>query len=979
MPVFVFSPARLHLGIALFFQGCAVILAQNYSGQVEYDFRRIGIQDGIASQIITSVREDTKGLLWFGTQNGLYYFDGFRVTHFLPSPTERLPSELITDLELITTPETDYLLVCTQSGSRLVHAVRRCLVSFEAIGLADKDWGQCAQIEKKEPGKYIVLCGNKLHLFEQTKNNKFSARLLSDLPLLQSPKVVLDPNDSASVWLFPSQQQAYRLNNGKLTHYSIPVVRDNLSPIQGLLGLTRSPLGTVGWDHARNLYRYNPLSDHFELITTGLTLVSIFPALEALDQKFKQRNILHTHVLLETGQEAIGTTLGLFICQKRTNPFRVPVSMIGSEIRGIWTDTLGNWVAGTYTGMFRSSFQHDTVIRMAPLKGVWSFLHLSNDVSILASEDAQGLYRWDQRTNTVSAVDLSSTAPQDRPRSALSLCRDAMGNIWVGTYHNLFWSRPDSPFVFRAFFHSEQPHTFQRIYFRTLFPDRDSSIWVGCEKGLLRIDLRNHPDHVRIDTMLPQVFVSDIYPDRHGNVWIATKGNGVTRYDRTTKRFEWFGTNRGLSNNYTCRIEGSNDDKVLWISTHDGLSQLDVQSGIFHNYREENGMPGNEFNSGASTKSSNGTLLFGGVSGLVYFHPDSLQPHNFRYKTTLSHLHYHDKDTDSLITLNIHDESIILPPYPRTVEICLGVNDYIRSSQTRFRYRLLNTSNDWIFTNGENKIRLFQLAPGDYIFEAQAFPHNGHQSPIVRFHIQIQLPYYETWWFCALLVFSIAFISYLAYWSQLRRLRRTHAIRQQIADDLHDDIGNKLNIIGILIQKIKISRQESLPSDEILNKVLEINRDTLLSLRTLIWSADPKKDHLHNLFVRMQDFADDYLQPLNIRCHFSLPSPIPKGEIRIDVRHNLIMIYQELLTNMIKHASPKEINISVSLDTNNNLTLILTNTFHLLEQENFNTFSGNLGLDILQRRLDKVGATIRSVETNDTFQKIALSFPHIFN
>lgn len=977
----IFPSARIRLGIALFFQGCAAILAQNHSSEVEYNFRRISMQDGLANQIITAVCEDNKGMLWFGTHGGLYRFDGFRVMHFIDKSKGFLPHEFITDLEYLSTSNgSDHLLICTPGKGWLLDIATDQLVPFETLGFPRKIFDACSQIKRQGDNIYWAIADSALYRIVRIGPKQYSTDILGPAPDAPVTKIVPSLSDSGGIWLLPAEQEVYHVSaDGIYTHYSLPWFNNNPTPIAGLLGLIQTPSGLIGWDYAQNLYRWNPIGDKFEM-EGRQTLQDLFPSIATLDRSYKQRNVLRLHRTLSTGQEVIGTTLGLFTIQKRSNQFRVPEGMVGSEVRGILTDSFGNWWAGTYTGFFQGNLSQKGIRHVSSIQGVWGGIPLDTATWMLVCENKNGIFVLNKPQNNVRKPALPAPMKQT-PASALSICRDHAGHIWVGTYTNLYWSPPEAPFDLRPLLNTgTTTPSVRAVFFRALLPDQNSGLWACAENGLFHLRYSHSPEHYTIDTVLRDISVSDVYADRFDNLWIATKGKGVARYDRAGNTFTWFDTEHGLASNYTCRIEGSDDDRVLWISTHDGLARLDVPSGIVHNYHEEDGIPGNEFNSAASARSPDGTLLFGGVAGLVHFHPDSLCPPSFRYKTIISQVHVHPNGSDSAVVYHVPNALLLLSPYPRLVEVYVGVNDFVQAAKTRFRYRIAGMFSNWVYTDGENKIRLFNLAPGDYTLEVQAMPYDGHVGESARLNIIIAQPYSETWWFQALILAIIFLLAYLAYRNRLRQALRTYILRQQIADDLHDEIGNKLNITGILIQKTRNSPQENAPSaaNETLDKLLEINRDTLLSLRTLIWSVDPKKDHLHNLFARMQDFTDDYLQPLNIRCLFSLPSSIPDNEIRIDVRHNLIMIYQELLTNMIKHAPPKELNISLTLTANNSLILILTNTLQPLEQSKFNTTSGNLGLDILQRRLNKIEGTILSIETHESSQKIALSFPHIF-
>jgi signal transduction histidine kinase len=310
----------------------------------------------------------------------------------------------------------------------------------------------------------------------------------------------------------------------------------------------------------------------------------------------------------------------------------------------------------------------------------------------------------------------------------------------------------------------------------------------------------------------------------------------------------------------------------------------------------------------------------------------------------------------------------------------LGVNDFIRSNKTQFRYRLTEISDDWSYARGADKIRFFQLPAGDYNLEMQAIALDGHLAPPVFVHMHVHAPYYETWRFRTIFLALVILLSYLAYLYRLKQVLREYTIRQQIADDLHDDIGNKLNIVHILVQKIINMHRENnqIFPEETFKKLIAINRETLQSLRTLIWSVDPKKDRLANLLNRMQDFAHDYLLPLNIHCHFDLPKIGSEKEIKPDVRHHVILIFQELLTNMVKHSSPKEIYVSATVENNNGLELTIENIRHVTSQKYLDSTSGNQGKFSLERRLNKIGGKIRLLESSQLSQKMVLFFPNIF-
>ena len=58
------------LSILILF-GCTV----SYSQKIPFD--NYSIKDGLPSNYITDIIQDSKGYIWFGTQNGVSKFDGY--------------------------------------------------------------------------------------------------------------------------------------------------------------------------------------------------------------------------------------------------------------------------------------------------------------------------------------------------------------------------------------------------------------------------------------------------------------------------------------------------------------------------------------------------------------------------------------------------------------------------------------------------------------------------------------------------------------------------------------------------------------------------------------------------------------------------------------------------------------------------------------------------------------------------------------
>ncbi len=74
-------------------------LLNTINGQ-NYKFRHLGEDEGLHQSNVTSIIQDSIGFLWFGTEDGLYKYDGYNLKVFLSNPSDNysLTDNFITTL-----------------------------------------------------------------------------------------------------------------------------------------------------------------------------------------------------------------------------------------------------------------------------------------------------------------------------------------------------------------------------------------------------------------------------------------------------------------------------------------------------------------------------------------------------------------------------------------------------------------------------------------------------------------------------------------------------------------------------------------------------------------------------------------------------------------------------------------------------------------------------------------------------------------
>lgn len=94
----------------------SILLATNLFAQGRISFNQLTIQDGLSQSMVTCIFQDSKGFMWFGTQDGLNRFDGYNIKVFKNNQLE--PNSLSENfIYAIYGDEKGQLYIETQSGT----------------------------------------------------------------------------------------------------------------------------------------------------------------------------------------------------------------------------------------------------------------------------------------------------------------------------------------------------------------------------------------------------------------------------------------------------------------------------------------------------------------------------------------------------------------------------------------------------------------------------------------------------------------------------------------------------------------------------------------------------------------------------------------------------------------------------------------------------------------------------------------------
>jgi signal transduction histidine kinase len=147
----------------------------------------------------------------------------------------------------------------------------------------------------------------------------------------------------------------------------------------------------------------------------------------------------------------------------------------------------------------------------------------------------------------------------------------------------------------------------------------------------------------------------------------------------------------------------------------------------------------------------------------------------------------------------------------------------------------------------------------------------------------------------------------------LRQRDKLLHIRDEIARDLHDQVGATLTSIAIstkLVQK-KVGLQQT-DIEPILAQIKADSEDTILNIRDTVWALNPDNDAPEKFLERLRTVACQLLANQGITLTFDNEVELEAlPPFSMEQRRNLFLVYKEALHNIVKHAQASKVSIQI--------------------------------------------------------------------
>ncbi len=220
----------------------------------------------------------------------------------------------------------------------------------------------------------------------------------------------------------------------------------------------------------------------------------------------------------------------------------------------------------------------------------------------------------------------------------------------------------------------------------------------------------------------------------------------------------------------------------------------------------------------------------------------------------------------------------------------------------------------------------------------------------------------------AIAVLLLAGIGLLINRNRLRQHLKELELRNQIAADLHDEVGSSLSSIHMLSQ-MAAKGNESLQKD-ILSRMSNNAKETMDKMGDIVWMIKPGETEAVSLKQRMERFAYEIGSSKNIEVLMEL-NGLEKVKLTMEQRKNIYLIFKEAVNNAAKYADTAKLEIKLAFQ-HKELVLEVRDSGKGFDS---NRVTKGNGLSNMQHRAKELGGTIGFHSQPGTGTAVVLTIP----
>ncbi|MDP4278483.1 MAG: two-component regulator propeller domain-containing protein, partial [Bacteroidota bacterium] len=667
---------------------------------INYDVSNLTNNDGLSNSSVNTIFQDTQGLLWFGTWDGLNAFNGREFTAYKPDPgnNRTISNNIIRDM--VEAPK-GILWIATDRGINRLDESKHAFERFFVEAGSQRAFSEHSFLIAKTSSNDVFAAVFDQGLFYfNASSHRFVRLNLSGHVKIR--KLFFDQDDH--LWFYTEEKELFKIIFRK-SRSTIPQIR-HIEKFQHLKDI--------------DAVFYNP--DHeLWLQTSGGTCYSYQISEGLLTEypvAFKQIGSIRT-VIFGEDRQLIGTADGLFRYDLKTRQLETllpnvsvlsifsgtqQIIWVGTDMQGVWQlspprEKIRSYSSGTIPLFGRSAvraiFEDRNNTLWVGTKGSGIYLFppngeypgagyakrfttkdglLSDAVFTIVQgqqheywigTDGRGINYYDINTKRIQSLFVKEELRRHVNLSSVySILPADQNTLWVGTsgygMYKLTVDRSSSPYTIKdykqfIFRNGSSTALSNNIVYSIIRGDK-THLWIATRGGgLNRFDCQKETfQSYRYSSADPNSISSDdilcLYKDKQGFLWAGTSMglNKLVRFHNQSPVFVRFTEKEGMPNN---TIHGMLQDKEhsMWLSTNNGIANLLFEHGTYRiiPYFRKDGLQNNEFSDGAFYESPySHKFYFGGINGFNVFNASGITHSNYMPSLLLDAFYVENSETN---------------------------------------------------------------------------------------------------------------------------------------------------------------------------------------------------------------------------------------------------------------------------------------------------------------------------------------------
>lgn len=838
----------------LFFFLWGIIATYAQPPKHEFVFSTLNTSDGLSQNCVTSICQDSCGFLWFGTYDGLNFYDGynFKIYRHTNLDSTSLSGNQIRQ---IVNSRNETLWILTENGldrfSKHTEKIKHYPLKEKIVQLHHSSRNNLFVLTAHQLYHYVVSQDTLLpvitssdHFTTMTENQEGLLFLGTQKRGIQiySPSFQLI-KESSQLQGWPAQESISHLHTDTENRVWVIFTNQIIGKLDSLhqkfLSVPAADYTTIDHD-IRSILDFDSL--HLLIGTfNGLFFLDkntgqINPTSPAIGQKGELSHFsIHSLFKDRQGILWVGTNSGgvnYYSIYNNRFGFILPSQFSGLIGMGR-EDRKGRlWFATEGGGLLRydpvTRHQHNYLLntdaRQAFNNNIIKAIHISGD-SILCSTHRGEVYLF-------SIPDGQFKLLYDfKYNNIHSIYKDTYGNSWIATNTNRgLIQLKDGLFIDKFRLNGQYKHLKQVT---TILETTPGKLLFGSVNGIYFYNLNAEkwseisPEELHLPSGTP-IEVTALLKDSQQNIWIATAKNGL------------FILNQNLRLVQALPELADPDEKILsiaespagqyWFTTNRKLYRYQPGKNTCDCFDAFNGMPSQEFSTNSALVTRNGQLYLPGNKGITILNTSQFPVNPEAPPVWLTTLRVNNRQVtpqsgQSLLPQPLGYTSALTLRHNET-NIAIGYTaiNYINPLSNRYAYYLEGIDHDWIQAKGNREAVYSNLPPGTYTFHIKASNNDGiwnNNGPTLRIHVLA--PLWQRWWaylVYALLLFAIIRQYFIYRQKKLTLEHELHfsQLQQEQSEKIHQE---RLRFFT------QVAHEFRTPLTLIMNPLDELSRKTI--------------------------------------------------------------------------------------------------------------------------------------------------------